>query len=523
MRLVYNRIIPSYSIDTLWVLSSSVCLIILFEVIVRYIRHKALNLSARKSDIILSSKIMTKIMTIQLENAPISVGAFSRQLQDFDSIRECMTSATITAAIDLPFSLLFLFVIYCLSGFMVIIPIGCMLILIIYCLLIQPAIKRQVEKNARLNIQKHAELIENISGLDSIKLATAENFFQFRWDQLISMVSESEINIRELSSSAQTLSYGLQHLTTIFLTVSGVFCIYNGSLSLGGMIAVMMLGGRSISPIVQLSILSTRYHQAKSALQQINKIMHMPEEQQSTTAFIPHPEITGHFRCNDLSFSYPGNPKKVLSGISVTIEPGDRIIISGKSGSGKTTLSRLLCGLYQPTEGTLLINGITSQQFPASLIRQSIGCLPQTVRVFHGSIRDNIILGNTHYSDKEILRAATMSGVMRFITEEQNGFNRLCGEDGKMLSIGQKQCIALARVFLRAPPILLLDEPLSGMDNSMTEQTLQSLEEISRQVTLIICTAYPGKIYFADRIITLDHGHIIADGTPNHILQSSIQ
>ena len=263
---VYDKIVPNLAFDSLWVLAIGVSLIFAFDIIIRQLRSYFIDIAGKKSDLLLSARIFSKVLGIRMESRPNSTGAFARHLQEFESIREFFTSATVSTLVDLPFAFLFLLVIWIFAGVLAVVPLIAIIIMTIYSLYIQAPLRRSIEESSRLSSQKYATVIEAISGLESVKIHNAEGQFQHRWEQAVSHMANTGIETRKITNMVSGLANFVQQMATVLLIVVGVYQISDGNLSMGGMIAAVMLSGRAIGPLIQLSVLSTRYNQAKSAL-----------------------------------------------------------------------------------------------------------------------------------------------------------------------------------------------------------------------------------------------------------------
>ncbi len=413
-RLVYDKVVPNLAFETLWVLASGIFVVFLFDFILKSLRNYFIDVAGKKSDILISSKLFSKVMGIRMESKPPSVGAFARHLQEFESIREFFTSATVSALIDLPFAILFLVIIWLMAGDLVYVPMVGVVILIIHSLLIQGPLRRSIEEGSRLASQKYANLIESLAGLETVKMLSAQSQFQYRWEEAVAHMANWNIKSRRITDSIQNAAGFVQQSSNVGMIILGVYLIAEGDLTMGGLIAATMLSGRAIGPLVQLSLLSTRYNQAKSSMTIINQVMEMPDEQEEGKRYIHRPIVQGKIELERVTFHYPDSPVASIRDLSLTINPGEKVAIIGRIGSGKTTLERLIMGLYQPTEGHVRIDDTDIAQLHHVDIRRNIGCVPQDSNLFFGSIRDNITLGRPLTDDRDVLDAANRAGVTAF-------------------------------------------------------------------------------------------------------------
>ncbi|TKF26431.1 type I secretion system permease/ATPase [Vibrio kanaloae] len=517
-RLVYDKVVPNLAFETLWVLASGIFVVFLFDLLLKLMRSYFIDVAGKKSDILISSKLFSKVLGIRMEAKPASVGAFAKNLQEFESIREFFTSATIGSLIDLPFALMFLALIWLMAGNLMFVPVTGVVILVIYALLIQGPLRRTIEEGSRLASQKYANLIESLAGLETVKLFSAQSQFQFRWEEAVAHMANWNIKSRRITDSIQNTAGFVQQSTNVGMIIFGVYLIAEGELTMGGLIAATMLSGRAIGPLVQLSLLSTRYNQAKSSMTLIEQVMSMPDEQEEGKRYIHRPIIQGHIALDKVTFHYPDAPMASIRDLTLNITPGEKVAIIGRIGSGKTTLERLIMGLYKPTEGHVRIDDTDMEQLHHVDVRRNIGCVPQDSNLFYGSVRDNITLGRPLVDDRDVMDAANRAGVTAFTQQDPAGLERQVGEGGGLLSGGQRQSVAIARAFLGRPPVLLMDEPTSAMDNRSEMHIKHQLSQLLPSETLILITHKNSMLDIVDRVIVMEKGSIIADGPKAQVL-----
>ncbi len=516
---VYDKIVPNLAFDSLWVLSVGVTIVFAFDVIMRQLRSHFIDIAGKKSDVLLSARIFAKVMGIRMEARPASTGAFAKHLQEFESIREFFTSATVSTLVDLPFAFFFLFIIWVFAGYMAVIPLIAIIVMTIYSLYIQGPLRRSIEEGSRLASQKYANLIEGIAGLEAVKILGAQGNFQYKWEQAVSHMASWGIETRRITNSVSALATFSQQFSTVALVIYGVYLISDAQITMGGIIASVMLSSRIIAPLAQLSVLSTRFNQARTALTILGNIMQSPSEQEEGQHYIQHSLLRGKIEFDNVSFSYPESEQLSLRNINLQINPGEKVAIIGRVGAGKTTLEKLLLGLYKPSSGSIRVDGYELAQIHPAVLRRNIGCVPQDITLFFGSIRDNIIVGHPLVDDGRVLRAAHRAGVTQFSNRDPNGLERQVGEGGRLLSGGQRQAIALARALLMEPPMLLLDEPTSNMDNRSESLIKEELAKLDPQTTLVLITHRTTMLDAVQRLIVLDQGMIVADGPREQVLQ----
>lgn len=517
---VYDRVVPNEAMETLWVLASGVAIVYVFDFILRMMRGYFIDVASKKSDILISSQIFSKVMGLRSEARPASVGAFANNLHEFEGFRDFFTSATLTAIIDLPFVVLFLLVIWFIGGPLALVPALTIPIVLLYGLMIQNPLRLAVNHTFQKSAQKNATLIESLSGIETVKTMRAESLLQRRWEDAVGYVAKWGIKSRFLSQSATHVAVFMQQLATVVLVIYGVYLIADGDLTTGALIACVILTGRALAPMAQIAALLTRYHHSATAYQSLSKIMQLPEERPAGKKFLHRPAFEGGIEFKDVSFRYPNQSVNALSHVSFRIQPGERVAIIGRMGSGKTTLEKLILGLYEPTDGAVLVDNIDIRQLDPADVRRNIGYTPQDGTLFYGTVKDNIVLSAPYADDAAILRATALSGVDEFTQQHPQGLDMPVGEQGVGLSGGQRQTVAIARSLLLDPPILLMDEPSNSLDNSTEDRLKKRLSPYLDKKTLILITHRASLLEWVSRVIVMDGGKIIADGPKAQVLDA---
>ncbi len=511
VRLIYDRVIPGMALTTLNTLTTGVLVVITFEMVCRQLRTRFIDIAAKKSDLLMSSQLFAKIMGVRMSSIPAAVGSFARQVQDFEAIREFMTSTTLTALVDLPFAILFLVVIGLMGGQLVWIPILAIIVMSFISLAVQPRLRQSIEESERLSARKHGDLVESITGLESLRLAGAQSRFQQRWEQATGHMATWALRTRTITGNVTAIATWLQQLATVATVYFGVIFISTGNMNMGALIAIMMLSGRAVAPFMQLALLGTRYYQARSAFMVINQLMCAPEEQTQNALYRTVKGLHGNIELKQLSFSYPDSVTPALTDISVSISSGERVAVVGRSGSGKSTFARILAALYLPDQGQVLLDDIVLGDIHPSTLRAKVGFLAQDPWLFHGSVLDNITLGGGCFCEDELLAIARDCGVTLFTGDSLAALEYPVGEGGRQLSGGQRRAVALARAMLSKPNVLILDEPSAHMDSLMDARVQKTLKSLPKHITLIIITHRSSLLSVVDRVLMLDGGRLVSD------------
>ena len=516
---VYDKVVPNLAFDSLWVLAIGAGIAYIFDLIMRQLRSYLIDVAGKKVDIIVSSRLFAKAIGIPLEKRSPSVGGMAKQLGEFDSIRDILTSATITTLVDLPFALFFLTIIYIVAGDLAIIPLVGSIIIITYTLIMQPKLKAAIDESNKFLGLKHGHLIESLASIESIKSSGAEGLVQKSWQQMIGHTANWQLKCKKITTSVTNVATFVVQTSVIFVVILGVYRVSENEISMGGIIAAVILSSRAISPMAQLAGLMTRGNQTASALRQLDELMTQEDEFENKGHLVSRQRLLGQISAHHVGFSYPGSERPVLHPLSMNIDPGERIAIIGRNGSGKSTLAKLLVGLFQPTKGSLTYDGLDSAQIHPSDLRRNFGYLPQDITLFHGTIRDNILFGTRQVTEHQLIRAVQLSGVNLFTNLETEGLDQQVGEGGRELSRGQRQTIALARATLNDPPVLLMDEPTASLDARAEKQFINAMHNVSKDRTLLLITHKMHLLNLVDRIIVLDRGHIVADGPKAEVLK----
>lgn len=517
---VYDRVLPNKAVDTLWVLLIGIIVVLCFDFVLKLMRAYFIEQAGKRADIRMSNKIFDQLLNIKLDSKPSSTGMFVSRLQSFESVREFFTTATVTALIDLPFVLLFVGIIFYIGGPLGYVSLASMAVAIIFSWLMQKPIKKTILNSAKEDQIKQTVLTETVTGLEIIKSVRAQNRMKTHWEKSISQTSYYGNKSHYLSQLVNYFVGFISQLSGVVIVAFGVILASSGEITMGVIIAAMMLNSRVIGPVSQIAGMIIRLDRTMLSLNNIDEIMQMPVERQANYKYLSRPNLDGDIVFKDVNFAYKDQKFDVLKNINLQIKKGEKVGIIGKIGSGKSTLSKLLLNLYEPTKGSVLVDNTDIRQIDSVDLRRSMGHVPQEPFLFMGSIKDNITIGQQYASDEQILEASKVAGVHEFLGKHESGYDLVVGERGEGLSGGERQAVTLARAILSKPNILVLDEPTNMMDDLSENNFKNRLSKIIEDKTVILITHKPSLLSLVDRLIVVEEGKVVADGPKEKIISS---
>lgn len=521
---VYDRVIPNKTYETLWALSIGVVLAISFEFAAKMIRGHLTDIAGKKADLIISSALFRRVMALRLIDKPVSSGSYANNLRDFESVREFMTSASLLVLVDLPFLFLFVFVIYLVGGKLAFVPLIIIPTVILVGIAIQPKLAAKINESMRESSQRQGLIVEALDGIETLKANNATNWAQQRWDMYTAKTSASQIKVKDLSNFVVNFSVALQQLNTVFLVIVGTYLIHSqdeaSRITMGALIASVILSGRALAPLSQIAGLATRFQQARLALKGVDDIVKRPIERDAERKYITLKQIQGKLTFNNVSFQYNKESPNALSNLSVTINPGEKVAILGRIGSGKSTLLKLASGLYEPLSGGVTLDNVDLRQIDPHYLRNQVALFGQSPRLFLGTLRENLDIARTdNFSgDVELVNALNRFGLGQLVNSHPRGLDMPLGENGQGLSGGQKQLVALARLTIKDPRVVLLDEPTSDLDQGTEEMVLQALARWVGNRTMVVVTHRPQVLKMVNRIIVVENGQVAIDGPRDAVL-----
>jgi len=517
---VYDRVVPNNAMETLWVLAIGICLVMLFNYFLGTARSYVVDAASKRVDIRLSALIMERVLDLRMEGKPVSVGSFAANVRSFESVRDFIASASITTLVDLPFVLLFLAVLVWISPLLVLPPLVAIILVLIVSLIAQMRMESLTMASYQASAQRNATLVEALTGYETVKALNAQGIIQRNWERATEYIAKLGGDLKLISAATVGFVQMAQQLVSVAVVIIGVYEAQESHMSMGGIIAASMIASRCLVPLGQVAGLLMQYQNARTSLASIDQYMKMPVERPVETEFLHRPVMQGAIEFRNVTFAYPGNDEPVLRNVSFKLNPGEKVGIIGRIGSGKTTIEKLVLGLYQPTEGTVLYDGVDIRQIDPADLRRAIGYVPQDPVLFYGTLKRNLTMGAPHADDASVLAAADIAGVSEFVNQHPQGFDMIIGERGESLSGGQRQSVSIARALINDPPLLLLDEPSSNMDNQSEAALRKRLESYADNKAMVLITHRTALLDLVSRLIVIDQGVIVADGPKEQVIEA---
>lgn len=519
---VYDRVIPNRAEASLWVLASGVLLAFGLEFALRRARTNLVDEIGRRLDLKFSQKLFSRVLSTPMNARSGSTGAIAARVGEYTLVRDFFASTTVVLLVDLVFLVLFIAVIAYIAGWLAMVPLTAIALMVFAGMILQRKVTdaaRDAQSDAGL---QQTVLVESIAGVETLKSMSGERRLLGKWEALSRIGSQSQLRLRNISATAVALATSFQQISSVSLVVGGYYMFAAGEITMGAIIAIVMLASRSLAPAGQIAFLLTRGRQAKEALVSIEQLFAAEDERRQGGMSLPRSQRGGYkLELENVSFAYPGSPVSCVSGINLTIEPGERVAIVGRVASGKSTLGRLICGLYPPDEGAIRIDGIDNRQFNPSDVRRHFRFVGQDANLFTGSMRENIALGAPGALDQEVVEALVKTGADLYLSRDAAGFEREVGEQGSKLSGGQRAFLSISRAFMTPFELLYLDEPSGAMDSHTEALLVERLKSaLTKEQTLIVATHRPALFDICDRIIVLNEGRVVADGPKADILKN---
>ena len=517
--VVYDRIIPSNALTSLVGLFVGASVIILLRYALELLKTYFLDYAGQTIERKTSESVFDKIMRYDLLRAPKSNGSVAALVKDFETFQQFFTSVTILLLIDIPFMFLFLYVIYAIGGPLVYVPLIIIPLVAFVGLVIQPFLKKMAKSSLDGGEAKQTVLLETLQNIETVKSISGADKLRKRWLQAVDKQADVNVKTKFYNQIATSFSSSALMFNQIMIVSYGVLLIGDGTLSMGGLIGAMIISGRALAPVGQISQVLGRLNVSMECYRRIDEFMNVTNREEIANEYVKRTELKGPISTKNLTFRYPESQVKLFDNLTLEIKEGEKVAVLGKIGSGKSSLVRILLGLYLADDGLVMVGGTNVNQIRPEDMRKNFGVVHQNVSLFSGTVRDNITLGVDEFDDDVLVKVSEISGVMDWLGKLPNGFDYKLSEGGKELSGGQKQTVALARALMRKPHYLLFDEPTANMDTGTEQQVLMGLKKYLSDETVLIVTHRMAPLSLVDRIIVLDSGRVAVDGPKDLVIQ----
>lgn len=520
VRRVYDGVIPNQAGATLWVLAIGVLIVFCFDFILRLVRAYFINVAGKRADVVMASRIFAQVLSMRLADRPPTAGSFANEVREFETVRDFFSSATVAVLLDMPFVFLFLVIIWLLAGPVVWVPLLAVPLILLVGLLLQGPLAKVVFAHLGESSRRHSLLVETIFRLETVKAMGLASWRQARWEEAVGVTSRSALSMRLLSSMGMFFTVWVQQVVTVAVIIVGFYQITAGNLTMGGLIAATILTGRAIAPLGQFANLLTRLQQSKVALSSLNRIMALEPERSFERNYLSRPVLEGRIEFRSVSFSYPNQKVPALKDVSLRIAAGEKVGLLGRVGSGKSTVLKLLLGLYEASEGSILMDGVELGQIDPVDLRNNIAYVPQSATLFTGTVRENLTAMSHKVETAELDRATELSGLKAVVARHPQGLDMPVGESGNLLSGGQRQLVVITQALIRNGPILLFDEPTASLDNQTEQAFIATIKQVMADHTLLLVTHKVPLLELVDRLVILDEGRVVADGPKDKVMQA---
>jgi ATP-binding cassette subfamily C protein LapB len=515
--IVYDRIVPNNAIDSLVALTIGVLVVVGFDFFMKSLRGIFTDKASAAIDQEVSDNLFDRLSrNEQLIGRP--TGQMAAIVREFDTLKDFIGSMSFVALVDFPFIILFLFVLYSIGGPVAAIPAIIVIVVVIVGILVQPIIRKLSFNAAQDGQSKQSVLVEMLSGLETLKTLKGVNLLRDRWIDSVERQGSVGAKSKFWTQVTSNFSQTGQQLSQVGIVFYGVFLIAEGELSMGALVACVILSGRTLAPLGQITSLLGRFNHALTAYNNFGELMQEPVKEFERSSQLRLSKVDGAVTLTNASLTYPGQKEATLKNVNLRINAGEKVAVVGKIGSGKTSLLRLVSGLFDPSEGSIKIDNSDISHMHPDDLRQHVGVVLQFPLLFSGTLKENLLLGNPDATDDDIIKACKIAGVDKIASELPDGFDTVMLEGGQQLSGGQRQAICIARAFIGDPKIIIMDEPSSAMDSGSEQQLLQDLIVAVKDKTFILITHRGTLLDAIDRVVVVDSGRVTQDGPKDKIL-----
>ena len=510
---LFDRVIPLGSFSTLWVLTIGVLIALVLDLVLRTTRALLIEREAAEVDAEVSEYFFARAQAVRLDTRPPGIGTMAAQLKGLEQVRSIMSSASLFVMADLPFSLLFIVVVFWIGGAVALVPVVSLPLALIVAFMIARSLRAGTEKAQVSGNRKNGMLVESLDAVETIKANRGNWFMLARWNRLIREIHHYEDPIKRTSALASSVFSSLQQVSYVLLMAIGAFEVAQGRMTSGGLLACSIIAGRINGPLISmLPNLIVQWGYARSSLKALDAILALPMDRSTGQGALRPERLVGSLIVEKLKFSYPGT-REGMEIARLEIKSNERVAIIGGVGSGKSTLLRLLAGLYLPKEGSIRLGGLDVSQIADDILRAHVAYLPQEYRLVNGTLRENLVMGLGNISDEDLLQCAQRTGLATMIAGHPKGLDLMLAEGGRGLSGGQRGLVGMTRLLLGRPGFMLLDEPTASLDQTTEQMVINSvISQIGPEQGLVLVTHRLQLLSVVQRVIVMAQGRIVLDG-----------
>ena len=515
---IYDRVIPYQSEPTLWVLAIGVLLAVLFEAVLKIARATLLDNTGKRIELAVQERLMDRLLGMKMGPAERKPSEIFAAMRDFGSVREFFTSSTVGTLADLPFLVVFLLLVASIGGSLVWVLVLGGILMVAPGFLMQKRMMAITASTQGASTRAAKLLYESVFEHETITTQRGEDRIKRIWAELVTLSAVKSSEQRRLTTMLSTWAQGVQQATYVLAVVAGTYMVFAGQFTVGTIIAIGILTGRTLGPLAQVAAMMARWSQVKTALTALEAVADARQAEEQDRKYLRRERVAGAFELRGVEFRYDPQAAPSVEIGGIAIPAGQHVAVLGTNGSGKSTLLRLLAGLYEPTKGRVLLDGIDLGQVHPRDLRRGIGYLGQEVRLIAGTIRDNLNMTQLERDDDRLLEALDFAGLGPFVRNHPRGLDLEIRELGEGLSVGQRQSIGWARLWLQNPQVVLLDEPTAALDQTLETTLVSRLQTWLEGRTAVIATHRVPILMLTTRTLIMQNGRLAADWPQEAVL-----
>jgi subfamily B ATP-binding cassette protein HlyB/CyaB len=521
-QVVIDKVLVHRALSTLDVLVVGLVTISVFETVLGVLRTYLFAHTTNRIDVELGARLFHHLLALPMAYFQARrVGDSVARVRELENIRNFLTSSALTLAVDLVFTLVFVAVMFFYSPFLTWIVLGSFPVYIAISAGATPLFRRRLDEKFQRGAENQAFLVESVTGIETLKAMAVEPQMQRRWEEQLAGYVAASFRVLSLGNTASQAVQLVSKIVTAAILYFGAKLVIEGDLSVGELVAFNIMAGRVSSPVLRIAQIWQDFHQARLSVQRLGDILNSAAEPTYASARARLPAIRGDIKFDHVTFRYRIDGQEVLRDVSFDIPAGQTVGVVGPSGSGKSTIAKLIQRLYVPESGGVLVDGMDLAMADSAWLRRQIGVVLQENVLFNRSVRENIALADPAMPMERIVAASILAGAHDFVLELSEGYDTIVGERGSTLSGGQRQRIAIARALVADPRILIFDEATSALDYESERVIQQNMREIAKGRTVLIIAHRLSAVRTTDRIITLDRGRLVEDGTHETLIRTN--